>query len=579
MERAFIGTGLLRRRYLSTLFSTLAAPLVGSSVSAADSDRRHLFINGATGNRRGAFEIEVTEAIEPGWSGTTGESVGRGRATGVVWGTWEVDYFFTGEITSFETDGDMHIYVVEDGSLPDKLPWSTAVDPPGRHLLMRGRDTRTDYELRTSGPLESGWSTEGTETIDEQVARGVLWGDKWDDYFFVGDLTDIKLNGTAELFIDGHRVDLATVGSPDGDLASQYVSTSGDEFRLDDRPYTAAGTNSFWSKYTYWDRSAIDETIAEAVTMGLNTLRVWGFGSGNPQLFQPTAREYNEAAFERFDYLIEQARANGIKLIVALGNYWPDFGGIDQYVEWSDDAEKRSDFYEDETCQSIYRDYLKYVLTRENTLTGTEYRDDPTIMLWELLNEARHPAAPDGNGEVLHRWAHDTARFVKSLDDAHLVSTGVEGFVLGATTEYDDVGYWMNTQGYDFVGIHDSPYIDAASIHLYPDSWQISNAAAIQFIRDRSHEAATELGKPIYVGEFGKAVDWHATNVDQQISVRNDRYEQWYNAMANGDVDGALFWQLVPDAYSDNGDEFTVSYPRDRSTAETIQAGVDMLDE
>jgi mannan endo-1,4-beta-mannosidase len=361
------------------------------------------------------------------------------------------------------------------------------------------------------------------------------------------------------------------VGSPDNDSASQYVSTGGNEFRFDDRPYTVAGTNSFWCTYSYWDRSAIDETIADAVAMDLNTLRVWGFGSGSPQLFQPAAREYNEAAFERFDHLIEQARANDIKLVVALGNYWPDFGGIDQYVEWSDNAETRSDFYEDETCQSIYRDYLRYVLTRKNTLTGAEYREDPTIMLWELLNEARHPAAHDG--EVLHRWAHDTARFVKSLDDAHLVSTGVEGFVLGATAEYDDIGYWMNTQGYDFVGIHDSPYIDAASIHLYPDSWRISNAAAIQFLRDRAREAATELDKPIYVGEFGKAVNRHATDADRQLGVRNERYAQWYDVMAGEDVNGALFWQLVPDAYADDGDEFTVNYPRDRSTAKTIRVG------
>lgn len=39
------------------------------------------------------------------------------------------------------------------------------------------------------------------------------------------------------------------------------------------------------------------------------------------------------------------------------------------------------------------------VLTRKNSLTGIEYRDDPTIFGWELINEPR--CMTDASGDTL----------------------------------------------------------------------------------------------------------------------------------------------------------------------------------
>lgn len=353
-------------------------------------------------------------------------------------------------------------------------------------------------------------------------------------------------------------------------MTESFITRNGSRFQANGQPFTMVGTNNFWMSYLYWDESQVDSVMNQAQQLGFNTLRTWGFGSGSQYLYQPAPGEYNEEAFERMDYIIKRAGDYGLKLIIALTNYWEDFGGMPQYVSWSDTASERDEFYTDDMCKGMYRTYVRDFLTRTNTYTGREYRNEPAIAIWELANEARHPSAPDGDGSVLHSWMDEMAGHVKEIDPNHLVSTGSEGYVLGEGAKYDDVAYWMNTQGSDFVGVHQSSNIDVASFHLYPDHWQISKEASVQFIKDRATEATNELNKPVYVGEFGRGVDRTATDVDAQIDARNTEYKTWYHTMDEYDVNGTLVWQLLEDTLYDEGDQFTIYYPRDSSTLDVL---------
>lgn len=59
-------------------------------------------------------------------------------------------------------------------------------------------------------------------------------------------------------------------------------------------------------------------------------------------------------------------------------------------------------------------------------LACLSYRDDPTIMAWELCNEPR--CEGDFSGSALQAWTEQSAEFLKSLDPHHLVTLGSEGF-------------------------------------------------------------------------------------------------------------------------------------------------------
>lgn len=54
----------------------------------------------------------------------------------------------------------------------------------------------------------------------------------------------------------------------------------------------------------------------------------------------------------------------------------------------------------DDLMQAAFKDYVTAIVLRQNTITDTAYRDDPTILAWDLVNEPANPG--DETGNVLH---------------------------------------------------------------------------------------------------------------------------------------------------------------------------------
>ena len=49
--------------------------------------------------------------------------------------------------------------------------------------------------------------------------------------------------------------------------------------------------------------------------------------------------------------------------------------------------------------QAQYRDYVTAIVLRKNSFTGVVYRDDPTILAWDIANEPSNPG--DDSGDIL----------------------------------------------------------------------------------------------------------------------------------------------------------------------------------
>ena len=100
------------------------------------------------------------------------------------------------------------------------------------------------------------------------------------------------------------------------------------------------------------------------------------------------------------DFVVSHAKVYGIRLILSFVNNFKDYGGKAQYVQWGRNAglniSSDDDFYTNPTVKGYYKNHVKNVLTRVNSITGIAYKDDPTIFSWELINEPRCQSDPSG---------------------------------------------------------------------------------------------------------------------------------------------------------------------------------------
>ncbi|QEY17029.1 MULTISPECIES: cellulase family glycosylhydrolase [unclassified Cellvibrio] len=355
------------------------------------------------------------------------------------------------------------------------------------------------------------------------------------------------------------------------------------------------------------------------------------FQPNNPDKVTAAAR-FNEVGFKQLDFMLKEAGDRGIKSILPLTNYWGGFGGMCQYAAWSpnidvdgdgqttdaDEAlqcyrveikqryaerftattpdginkavadynaaivngpqgkedhefivEAAAKFYGDAWSQQRFREYISYVLNRTNHLTGIKYKDDPSIMMWELANEPRCVGCTEEQRAAFHRWIDETSRYIKSIDGKHLVSTGMEGFdasnpweerqrnelvAQGQTRAQAEAAIPLAyKEGTDFIADHSYPAIDAYSFHLYPDWWGLNEAEAKSYISSRIDKARAG-GKPVYLGEFGRMVEFdQAAMYDYQFwdgrqgvsqAERERIYGEWYDLMDAKQLDGAMLWLL-----------------------------------
>ena len=282
-----------------------------------------------------------------------------------------------------------------------------------------------------------------------------------------------------------------------------FVQANGSQLELNGQTFYFSSSNQYYLFYK--SQNMIDEIFFDAKGLGINVLRTWGACEGvwkDGYSFQPSPGLYDENTFRKMDYIIYKANQNDVRLIIPLVDNWSNFGGMDKYVEWSPTASSHDEFYTDTYCKQRYKDYVNYFLNRTNSITGVVYKNDPTILIWELANEPRCQSDPTGS--KLQAWIDEMAAYVKSIDPIHLVSTGEEGwYKIDGATDWK----YNGSQGTDFIRNHQSLYIDVCTFHLYPNDNGMTENDALTWIQEHTSDAHNVAGKPIYAGEFGWKAD------------------------------------------------------------------------
>ncbi|MFC5529747.1 S-layer homology domain-containing protein [Cohnella yongneupensis] len=386
-----------------------------------------------------------------------------------------------------------------------------------------------------------------------------------------------------------------------GDGVSSIVKKRGSQFSLDDRTFYFNGWNTYDLAFkdnltksrndkavvytadnrkidllikkdtvvTYQEQ--IDRAMLEAKKLGATVFRTWGFfiEPANAHSYYKPDWTFNEAQFEEFDYLMESARKNGIRVIVTLTNYWDDMGGIKAYTEHLG-LDSKLKFFTDPAAKDMFKAYIDKFTERVNTVNGVKYSEDPALFAWDLMNEPRMDKNDDRSAEQnlydpdgakLGAWIDEMSTYIKSKDPNHLVTAGSEGH--GYRNPAANNEPWARTDegnGDDPISVLNQPNVDFATFHLYPNAdwlkYTLHQAQALiqGFVAD-----AHAIGKPVVMEEWNIEKDLSVrdpNNGDAEVQPSDPTYsavrQQWFREMletfreAGGD--GSQVWSFESSA-------------------------------
>ncbi|KAI5078292.1 hypothetical protein GOP47_0005963 [Adiantum capillus-veneris] len=354
----------------------------------------------------------------------------------------------------------------------------------------------------------------------------------------------------------------ASYYSPSSSTLTGFVQSRGSQFVLHGRPLYVNGFNAYYLSYAAVDSSdEVVDVLQQAASMGLTLCRTWAFKDGGYHALQLSPGVYDESSFKALDFVLNEASRNGIRVILSLVDNYPNMGGKAQYVQWARNAGvslssgSDDEFFTNPTIKSYYKNYIKDVITRVNTLTGVAYKDDPTIFAWELMNEPRCPS--DASGDTLYYWIEEMSSYVKSIDGNHMVEAGLEGFYGPWSKDKQNVnpaGINLGT-GTDYIRFSQISSVDFTTVHSYPDIWLAGQSFSDQMEFFTAWVSAHisdgyAVKKPLLFAEFGLSKLSQGSDVDEhRVSLFSALYAAIYSsATSGGPAAGALVWQLCSQA-------------------------------
>jgi hypothetical protein len=226
----------------------------------------------------------------------------------------------------------------------------------------------------------------------------------------------------------------ASRASPANRLDGGFVTRAGGHLVVDGRPFRFGGANVEWlglvgygpadaSGPRYPSNFEIDDALDTVQELGATVVRSQTMGDsvGCALCIEPEPGRFNQKALERIDYGLKEARGRGIRIIPTIVGDDARAGGTGcVYLRWRSVAVSgcslinMEPFWADAGVAADVERHIQEVLTHVNVYTGIAYKDDPTILGWDLLNGGGSPTP----------WTRRIARYVRSLDSRHLILSG-----------------------------------------------------------------------------------------------------------------------------------------------------------
>ncbi len=329
-------------------------------------------------------------------------------------------------------------------------------------------------------------------------------------------------------------------------MGQAFIHVKAGNLYKEQQPYRFVGMN-YWYGMNLGNaakpklRARLVRELDVLKELGITNLRIMAASEGPndaPWRISPALQEqpatYNEDLWKGLDFLLVELSKRNMQAVLCLNNMWPWSGGFAQYVNWTTSKpipypppaeggkwlkfmKYSASFFNNQQAQDLYRQHIKSVVQRTNSLSSIPYREDPTIMAWQLANEPR----PILNNWKYRRWIRQTATYIKSLDNNHLVSVGSEGNAFLPVSN-------------KFKKEHKSKVIDYSTIHIWLQNWgwydpdkgekdfEKGLIKAKKYIIQHAR-TAKRLNKPLILEEFGLARDGGSYAKEATTQLR-DRY-------------------------------------------------------
>jgi len=217
-------------------------------------------------------------------------------------------------------------------------------------------------------------------------------------------------------------------------FSDSFVTRSGSQLYVGGHRFRFGGANIEWlgvAGYGPFDpngphfpsRYEVDDAMATAREMGVEVVRSQTMGDsvGCDECIEPTLGRFNADAFARIDYALESARDHRIKIIPTIVGDDARGGGTGcVYLRWRDisvpgcSINDMPRFWTDQTVIGDVEAHIKALLEHVNVYTHVAYKDDPTILGWDLLNGGGSPTP----------WTRQIVQYVRGLDSRHLILSG-----------------------------------------------------------------------------------------------------------------------------------------------------------